>query len=436
MCSMKESPPFLRVGTNNSNRGIRGKWAGQQEEYKRFDHLALSAASVGHARIGKVDVDCRLLFRKSKWGVLGAADTPAAVIYMDVDVLCPPGLSLKNLRVLLTLEDVPLSGERVDATRFFDEKEDKNNENNHDAGVPCQFTEFYGPHALRGSIVSTSSASPLLPRIGYGFGGLQTEAEKTRKTEIPWEVRGSLRRDSGTGVWKTLEWDIYANDLEGSRARQSSSNRIHLAFAYEHSRRPILLKVELAGKLKSPDRLLNPIMKRFRQGDTARCMTLIGPVSENLRRHLDELAMGLQKAMEMENMTDVPIEFPDPAPYTFPSVAEFDLPRQHDGQGVGTETSRSVNNIWLNSFHLNKLETRVLTSLKVLLAWKNLKQRLPNLSISISKNPMMFFSTPSRGLMSILIVKESHSKVVQITKALLPRTRWERGLKHATRVKK
>lgn len=411
MCSMKESPALLRVS--------EGKWAGQQE-YERFDHLASSAASVGHARIGKVDVDCRLLFRKSKWGVLGAADTPAAVMYMDVDVHCPPGLSLKNLRVLLTLEDVFLSGERVDASRFFDEKEDKNNENNHDAGVPCQFTEFYGPHALRGSIVSSSSASPLL---GYGIGGLQTEAAKTRKTEIPWEVRGSLRRDSGTGVWKTLEWDIYTNDLEGSRARQSSFNRIRLAFAYEHSRKPIFLKVELAGKLKSPDRLLNPIMKRFRQGDTARCMTFIGPVSDNLRTHLDELAMGLQKAMEMENLTDVPIEVPDPAPYPFPSVAEFDLPRQHDGQGVGTETSRSVKNIWLDSFYLNKLETRVLTSLKVLLAWKNFKQRLPNLSVSTSKNPMTFFSTPSRGWMSILIVKEFHSKVVQITKVLLPQTR-------------
>ncbi|KAI7779403.1 hypothetical protein LA080_000883 [Diaporthe eres] len=195
---MKESPPFLRVSTNNNNSGIRGKWADQQEE-ERFDHLASSTASVGHARIGK----------------------------MDVDIRCPTGLSLKNLWVLLTLEDVPFSGEPVDATRFFDEKEDKNNENNHDAGVPCQFTEFYRPHALRGSIVSRSSASQFL---GYGIAALQTGTAKTRKTEIPWEVRGSLRRDSGTGIWKTLEWDIYTNDLEGSRARHSSFNRIRLEF--------------------------------------------------------------------------------------------------------------------------------------------------------------------------------------------------------------
>lgn len=36
-------------------------------DFERFDHVASSHMRAGHAKIGKVEIDCKFVFRKSRW---------------------------------------------------------------------------------------------------------------------------------------------------------------------------------------------------------------------------------------------------------------------------------------------------------------------------------------------------------------------------------
>lgn len=288
-------PPLLLVVSSNK-RGTRN--------YQRFDNLATGAASVGHTNIGKVNVDCRLLFKKSRWGVIGPAKTPAGIIYMDVDVQCPPGVRLMDVRVLLTLEDVPMSGDSVNLNEVFGDTETDASSDDV-AGVRCHFTDFFGPRFLTFGQSPTLLTAPSICQVD--------ETTVSVRTEKPGSVSGRLIPGKGTWEYKTLEWAITTNEAESSGAKPSGLKRLHLAFAYEHSRKPHALKVEVNGKLESFEQRLKRKLKFGPVGrNSERCVTIIGPVSNTLSRPLDELAHGLARAMEMENMSVVPTIVPDP----------------------------------------------------------------------------------------------------------------------------
>lgn len=72
--------PILQQGRYIKTRGR--KYGGY--DFERFDNLSSSHASIGHRSFDKVNVNCRFLFKKSKWGVLGECKNPAGIVYLDL----------------------------------------------------------------------------------------------------------------------------------------------------------------------------------------------------------------------------------------------------------------------------------------------------------------------------------------------------------------
>jgi len=64
----------------------RGKYG--RQEYERLDHKSLTHTQAGRGSIGKVEVDCRFMYTKSHWGVIGESKTPAGIIYVSHNPCC------------------------------------------------------------------------------------------------------------------------------------------------------------------------------------------------------------------------------------------------------------------------------------------------------------------------------------------------------------
>jgi hypothetical protein len=291
-------------------------------DFSRFDHSSSGFASAGSKVIGKVHVDCQFLFRKSQWGVLGDEEFPAGVIYLNLNLGPPQGSTVKSATVTVTLDsdDPCLRPYRI-GRRL------------HPSGAPLQITNWFGPKQLVGSQTKkeTTWRTKLAPEFnvaGMGGGGLGVESEKSFASTSRWSFNGQLLR-SKTGWWyTTLKWDIEENELQ----KASRGNQIHTAFAFEHSGQPFLMKVEIEGKL---EKWRHRVKEKLRFGpkdkaaDTTTTLIDFGEY-RRFRQPLDELARGLPRAMEMENLEEVPIEIPEPTVPTFQSAVHNESPREQD----------------------------------------------------------------------------------------------------------
>ncbi|KAL2146260.1 hypothetical protein VTI28DRAFT_4556 [Corynascus sepedonium] len=275
---------------------VRSKYG--RHDYKRFDNIASTHMRAGRGRIGKVEIDCRFLFTKSRWGVIGEPRNPAGIIYLDLDFSQPADCRLGAATITVTLTED--DGEEADIQ--------------HRSACPVKFTDYYGPKCVRGpeSLVQTrriKNRTPEVQVLGYGAGGLGINKEKIVQTRSRWDFSGHISSTKDSIWYNRLRWELKENSLEW---QPTHSNIFHTAFALEHNATRFYMTIHVSGKLaKRSDKLKNRLKFGERGGKDEEIVTKIEwrdgyscPV------RLDSIARDLHEAMGFANMTKVPVEIP------------------------------------------------------------------------------------------------------------------------------
>ncbi|KAI1817722.1 hypothetical protein GGS20DRAFT_484061 [Poronia punctata] len=277
-------------------------------DFKRFDHLVRHHASVGSASLGKVDVDCRFLFEKSKWGTLDGQDS-AGIIYLDLAFNQPSDCRLKNATVQVTLDD-----DDEHLLRQFPPLASR---------VPVQIDK-YGPREMTGEPQYERVAvhDSLIPTFNVGsFGGIEgmgRERFKERLRECRWKFEshltaGNRKRGRNNWAYKVLRWQVTENELQD---QSQQSNTVHTAFSFVHSGQPFFMRVEVTGKLESrTSDFGHQIKSKVRRlkfppnpQNARAATTLINFQGQHkFTTPLDGLNQRLELAMEQANMTN-PVE--------------------------------------------------------------------------------------------------------------------------------
>ncbi|KAI1343323.1 hypothetical protein F5Y15DRAFT_230969 [Xylariaceae sp. FL0016] len=278
----------------------------------RFDHVVAQHASVGATSLGKIHVDCRFLFEKSKWGVL-EEDEPAGIIYLDLTFSQPDDCRLKSAMVQVTLDD-----EDPNLLQQYPGLRSK----------PVQIVK-YGPRQMSGNpqyeyITVRDSFMPSIDVGPFGgAGGVGRETQKMVARESRWKFESHLmtgsetRRKRGNNSWayKVLQWHLTENELE---TQSNHSNIVHTAFSFVHSGQPLLMRVEVSGRLESKRSHMNHVLKHgFRKlrfpanpYNSGFATTLINfDGRKNFTAPLDRQSEDLELAMVQENLS-APIEVP------------------------------------------------------------------------------------------------------------------------------
>ncbi|TGJ84570.1 hypothetical protein E0Z10_g4181 [Xylaria hypoxylon] len=277
-------------------------------DFKRFDHLVSQHASLGAATLGKIHVDCKFLFKKSKWGTLEGRDS-AGIIYLDLAFSQPSDCRLKNATVQVTLDD--------------DDKHLVREFPSHSPRTPVQIVK-YGPRHMTGEpqYERVATHNRFIPSVEVGpfggAGGVGRESAKVTVRECRWTfeshlMTGGQKRGKNNWAYKVLQWQITENELE---TQSSHSNTVHAAFSFVHGGQPFFMRVEVSGKLESRTADLGHQMKNMvrklkfpaNPQSTQYATTLVN--FNDLHRFttpLDGLVQGLELAMEHDNMTP-PVE--------------------------------------------------------------------------------------------------------------------------------
>lgn len=295
-----------------------------RNDFERFDEEAArgSHLCVGSASIGKVDIDCKYHWKKAQWGVLGNDRRPAGIVYMDITFRQPHGYWLECASVFITLSEDAASYALV-APHRWKKQPRRRGDGSSGSDYTVQLTEHYGPRYLTGrkTTASESRATRLTPSIGVAgvdVGGMGFESSTSHERAGRWTFRGLVGRPKGGFGLRTLQWELSENALDPDQAH---SQEYHTAFAFEHSQRPVFMRVEVEGKLRSRGRQLKhdwlafSSWSRRRDHSTLTHMDFGGAMAFD--KSLDALARGLDKAMQEENVDKGPVEVPDPMPALF-----------------------------------------------------------------------------------------------------------------------
>jgi hypothetical protein len=293
--------------------------------FERCDPL--SPASIGNRDLGKVNIDCKFRLSESKWGVLGAAERSAGILYMDLTFDQPKDCKLSSATVLITVdgEDIAAESLREATTEAVGTVR---------SVLPAlRITDSFGPKNLSGEqktmqMKSTYRLTPNFNVLGNGAGGVGRDIEKINHFTGRWTFTGHIKptkvhgRNGVTSMtYKTIKWELTENDLD---LRVVHNKVVHTAFAFEHDQKPCYIRVEISGKLQRVrDRIRStlrfPPARREDQGETIARIEL-GP-SYKFKNRLDSIANGLARAMEMENFEAIPVELPEAIRPTFHEVA-------------------------------------------------------------------------------------------------------------------
>ncbi|PYI01374.1 hypothetical protein BO78DRAFT_464702 [Aspergillus sclerotiicarbonarius CBS 121057] len=285
-------------------------------KYYGFDEL--SYASVCHRKLGKVRADCRLRVSQSKWGCLGEASSPAGIVYMDLSFAQPTDCRLSNATVKITLQDTP---EPAHASNRSERE-----------SLQLQFTDRYGPKYLSGEPknVVTKKILHLTPQInvlGCGGGGIGVDSEKSIIQENRWTFTGHMRPAQKTDlVYRTLKWELRENDPD---CQSIHSNMIHTAFAFQHSEKPFVMRIDIKGRLQGNRNRIKDKFRQFRfpaphEKDQGSSDILVRPHGGRQLpyRRLDNLAQDLHIVMERENYLHIPVQIPTALPTFFSESSE------------------------------------------------------------------------------------------------------------------
>ncbi|KAK0718778.1 hypothetical protein B0T21DRAFT_338573 [Apiosordaria backusii] len=286
-----------------------------RRDYQRFDHIASSHMRAGRGSIGKVEVDCRFMFTKSRWGVLGESQNPAGILFLDLDFHQPPDCKLESATVSVRLTEEDRDDARIE----------------HRSSCPVKFTDHYGPRHIRGrkTLVQTRkivNRTPNVNVLGYGAGGLGIDKEKIVSGGSRWNFEGHISSTKESIWYNTLQWELKENTFE---FQPMHNNLIHTAFVLEHNATRFYMTVEISGKLA---KLSDKFKKKLKFGDREKeIVTKIewaNGYSCPLR--LDRMARELHLQMEYENMARIPMEMPDALPAHYrPVVTPSGVPVEH-----------------------------------------------------------------------------------------------------------
>ncbi|GAP88573.1 hypothetical protein SAMD00023353_7000470 [Rosellinia necatrix] len=300
----RPQPELSTVGSYNRKFG--------RYDFNRFDHLVSQHASLGDASLGKIHVDCKFLFKKSKWGTLEERDQ-AGIIYLDLAFSQPGDCRLKSATVQVTLDD-----DDEHLVQQFPSSTSKQ---------PVQIVK-YGPRHMTGEpqYERVSKHNRFIPSVEVGpfggAGGVGRESSKVTVRECRWAFESHLMtggRKGGNNNWayKVLQWQITENELE---TQSLHSNTVHTAFSFVHGLRPFFMRVEVSGKLESRTSNLGyqirQKMRKLKFPANQRSAKYATTLINFNRRHkfttpLDGLVQGLELAMEHDNMT-APVEVKRP----------------------------------------------------------------------------------------------------------------------------
>ncbi|CAH0054776.1 unnamed protein product [Clonostachys solani] len=281
-----------------------------------------SNLSIGSHSIGKIDIDCKYRWKKSQWGVLGRSD-PAGIMYMDITFHQPAGYSLERANVYVTLSEDP---ESYALRKDSGNSRARRREQSLDAACAVQFTDHYGPRYLTGAKSTRTEAKsnkiiPTLGMMGFELGGIGHETTVSRELTDRWVFKGLVRKPRTGPGYRTLEWELSGNSLD---ATQDHRQVYHTAFAFEHSERPVYMRVEIDGKLRDRGRKLKYSMIKFSSNLTKQdlsTLTRIDLTGVPGAKPLDQIAEGLNMDMQRENYMDCPVELPSPKTANFFSEA-------------------------------------------------------------------------------------------------------------------
>ncbi|KAI1354854.1 hypothetical protein F5Y01DRAFT_218553 [Xylaria sp. FL0043] len=288
-----------------------------RHDYKRFDHLAPLHASLGSADIGKVNIDCRFLFTKSEWGVMGGKSNQAGIVYLDLTFHEPKGCRLNSATVTVSLDD-----EHEELKRFRTRVSYIPSRRN-----SVQMTDCYGPKRFMGPEKSVYKKkainfNPNVQVAGFGASLVELRNESVSKSSSRWRFSGRLL-SSGNSNWKydALQWELSENDFEH---QSTHSDVVHTAFAFYHGGQPFFMKVDIEGKLEGLHRNLSNKLTRFlasTKNDGA-AVTLVKFGDQHIfRKPLDFKARNLDLELEEANLHSIPMEVPGPQHVDFHNIA-------------------------------------------------------------------------------------------------------------------
>jgi hypothetical protein len=290
-------------------------------DFERFDEETArgSHLCVGSASIGKVDIDCKYHWKRAQWGVLGSEKRPAGIVYMDITFKQPTGYWLDRASVFVTLSEDTSSYALVGPHRrsFPFPKPWLQSD------YAVQITEHYGPRLLTGTktLRSEAKANHFVPTIsagGFEVAGMGHQSYTSKQRVGRWVFKGTVGKPRGGDGFRTLEWELSENELDPD---QTHNQEYHTAFAFEHSLRPVFMRVEVEGKIRSKARQLKHDLLKFSSQfgvtDNSTLTHLNFKKNVFFNKDLDHAAKGLDMAMQMENCERLPVEVPDPAPAQF-----------------------------------------------------------------------------------------------------------------------
>ncbi|KAJ2998191.1 hypothetical protein NUW58_g396 [Xylaria curta] len=267
-------------------------------DFQRLNNL--HAVSVGGASIGKVHVDCKSLFKKSRWGTLDGRQ--GGIIYLDFSIRQPSDVRLSSAIVEVTLDD-----EDDYLKRLFP---------GDGAMSPLQIRQ-YGPRQIRGSpthkgVITRHKFTPEI-EIGSiaGVGGLGRESVKIVESSSSWKLEGQLLTNGKSRACNVLQWRFTEDELQ---TPQLQGRVFHTAFSFEHGGQPFYVRVNVRGKLESKtSNLRHKISSRkFGSRSFPEAVTLINfGTPEIFTTPLDELEKQLGLEMEIQNINVPPVVFPE-----------------------------------------------------------------------------------------------------------------------------
>ncbi|KAJ8130725.1 hypothetical protein O1611_g2904 [Lasiodiplodia mahajangana] len=281
-------------------------WAAVKRRYgpydvQRFDNLL--QASVGSASFGKVHVDCKFLFKKSKWGTLD--NRKAGIIYLELTFSQPGDYRLSSATIQVTLDD-----EDKHLVQEFP---------NYDKPSPLQIREC-GPRQILGGPRSETvlTRNKVMPELDVGsvagIGGVGHESVKKTVRECLWRfeshIQASKKAKARAGAYKVLQWNITENELQ---PQPSHRNTFYTAFSFDHGGQPFFMAVEVRGKLRSKTsdfrHKLGRMARFSRSLQSPRSTTTLihFKKSQKFTTPLDDLERRLHQDLRDVNM-------PDPAP--------------------------------------------------------------------------------------------------------------------------
>ncbi|UNI16638.1 hypothetical protein JDV02_003060 [Purpureocillium takamizusanense] len=293
-----------------------------RNDFERFDQEAARGSHIclGSTTIGKVNIDCKYHWKKAQWGVLGVEKRPAGIVYMDITFRQPHGWWLEHASVFVTVGEDKSSYALAAPPR----KERAADKVDLTSDYAVQITDYYGPRFLAGTktVRNETRHMKITPTLGVPsvqVGGMGYESTSSHDKVGRWVFKGNVGKPKGCDGLRTLHWELTENCLD---PEQAHSPEFRTGFAFEHSRRPLYLRVEMEGRLQSKGQQLRHGFKRFSsrglgRKDDSTLMCIAFERDHVFEKSLDAVAQGLDMTMQMENLQNAPVEAPDPTPARF-----------------------------------------------------------------------------------------------------------------------